>query len=73
MKLDELEEVNEKIESYLQQNLFLYRSISRDAENMIKKIELNKDKAKPIKKWDRDVSVIKIKEEIKKNRKPKNI
>lgn len=40
---------------------------------MIKKIELNKDKAKPIKKWDRDVSVIKIKEEIKKNRKPKNI
>ena len=27
MKLDELEEVNEKIESYLQQNLFLYRSI----------------------------------------------
>jgi hypothetical protein len=38
--LNELEEVNESIEKHLRNNKFLYRSITRDALNLISKIEL---------------------------------
>ena len=43
--MNELEEVNERIEECLQDNQFLYRSISRDAQSMINKIELTNGKA----------------------------
>ena len=38
--LNELEEINENIEKHLRNNKFLYRSITRDALNLISKIEL---------------------------------
>lgn len=38
--LNELEEINENIENHLKNNKFLYRSITRDALNLISKIEL---------------------------------
>ena len=41
VKLNELEEVNEKIEALLKENQFLYRSITRDALNLINKIEFS--------------------------------
>ena len=44
VKLNELEEVNEKIEALLKENQFLYRSITRDALNLINKIELSNRK-----------------------------
>lgn len=38
--LNELEEINENVEKHLRNNKFLYRSITRDALNLISKIEL---------------------------------
>lgn len=66
--------MNERIEKCLKDNQFLYRSITRDAQNMIDKIELNKD-GKKVAKNDSKTTlqdrVVKIKEEIRNNKKNK--
>ena len=64
VKLNELEEVNEKIEALLKENQFLYRSITRDALNLINKIELSNRKLHEVKSKE-----TKVKEILKKIRK----
>lgn len=49
VKLNELEEVNERIEMLLRENQFLYRSITRDALNLINKIEMSNRKLHDVK------------------------
>ena len=64
VKLNELEEVNEKIEALLKENQFLYRSITRDALNLINKIALSNRKL-----HDSKSKETKVKEILKKIRK----
>eukprot|EP01016_Furgasonia_blochmanni_P037560 TRINITY_DN4438_c0_g1_i5.p1 TRINITY_DN4438_c0_g1~~TRINITY_DN4438_c0_g1_i5.p1 ORF type:complete len:422 (+),score=71.00 TRINITY_DN4438_c0_g1_i5:823-2088(+) len=48
MRLNELEEVNQTIEKELQDTQFLYRSLMRDAQNLIGKIDItSKDSTAP--------------------------
>ena len=58
VKLNELEEVNEKIEALLKENQFLYRSITRDALNLINKIELSNRKLHEVKSKETKVKEI---------------
>ena len=58
VKLNELEEVNEKIEGLLKENQFLYRSITRDALNLINKIELSNRKLHEVKSKETKVKDI---------------
>ncbi|CAK71000.1 unnamed protein product (macronuclear) [Paramecium tetraurelia] len=73
LKLNELEQVNERIEQCLKDNQFLYRSISRDAQSMIDKIEINRENGKSKSKQKERMStqerIIKIREEILNRRK----
>ncbi|CAD8212355.1 unnamed protein product [Paramecium octaurelia] len=73
LKLNELEQVNERIEQCLKDNQFLYRSISRDAQSMIDKIEINRENGKSKSKQKERLStqerIIKIREEILNSRK----
>ncbi|CAD8133895.1 unnamed protein product [Paramecium octaurelia] len=73
LKLNELEQVNEKIEQCLKDNQFLYRSISRDAQSMIDKIEINRENGKSKSKQKERLStqerIIKIREDILNSRK----
>ncbi|CAD8049458.1 unnamed protein product [Paramecium sonneborni] len=75
LKLNELEQVNERIEQCLKDNQFLYRSISRDAQSMIDKIEINRENGKSKNKQKERLStqerIIKIREEILNSRKNK--
>ncbi|CAK62102.1 unnamed protein product (macronuclear) [Paramecium tetraurelia] len=75
LKLNELEQVNERIEQCLKDNQFLYRSISRDAQSMIDKIEINRENGKSKSKQKERLStqerIIKIREEILNSRKNK--
>ncbi|EWS71859.1 cation channel family protein (macronuclear) [Tetrahymena thermophila SB210] len=45
LKINELEEVNETIEKCLQENQFLYRSIAREAQSLINRIEFSDKKS----------------------------
>lgn len=74
VKLNELEEVNEKIETLLKENQFLYRSITRDALNLINKIELSNRKLHETKSKEMKVKEIlkNIRKRIYERRKNKN-
>ena len=74
VKLNELEEVNEKIEALLKENQFLYRSITRDALNLINKIELSNRKLHDTKSNDTNVKEIlkSIRKRIYERRKAKS-
>lgn len=73
VKLNELEEVNEKIEALLKENQFLYRSITRDALNLINKIELSNRKSHEVKSKETKVKEIlkNIRKKIYERRKKK--
>lgn len=58
VKLNELEEVNEKIEMLLKENQFLYRSITRDALSLINKIEMSNRQLHEVKSKETKVKEI---------------
>lgn len=48
LRIYELEEVNHLVETHLEESQFLYRSLMRDAEKLINKIELEEDEVDKI-------------------------